>query len=226
HEILGAGADEEDGAAAAGFAAGISGRLLPADSLQITGITGSGIVLWAGPRSDLYGPGLAAHGLDPARIVRVIAPRDDDILWTLEEGLRSPGIAAVIGEIGRLPMVAGRRLQLAAERSGVTALLLRRWRSAAEAETERGRPSAALTRWRVGALPSLPGLDDEPGLGRPRWRIELLRCRGAEPAAWDVPTVLEVADAPDPVCLPAGLADRSAAPRRPAAWGKRRRAVG
>ncbi|MBV8779343.1 MAG: damage-inducible mutagenesis protein, partial [Alphaproteobacteria bacterium] len=115
HEILGAGLDQEDGAAAAGFAAGIAGRLFAADSLQITAKTASAVVLWAGQRGDLYGPGLAAQGLDPARIVRVLAPRDDDILWTLEEGLRSPGIAAVVGEVGRLPMVAGRRLQLAAE---------------------------------------------------------------------------------------------------------------
>src|SRR5271170_7408222 len=102
HELHGAGADEEDGAAAAGFAAGIAGRL------------DAGIVLWCLKHGDLYGPGLAEHGLDPARIVTVRAARDDDILWALEEGLRAPGVAAVIGEIGRLPMVAGRRLQLAA----------------------------------------------------------------------------------------------------------------
>ena len=70
-------------------------------------------------------------------------------MWAVEEGLRAPGLAAIVGEIGRLPMVAGRRLQLAAERSGVTALLLRRWRNGEEAMAERERPSAALTRWRI-----------------------------------------------------------------------------
>src|SRR5580704_3343108 len=171
HEVLGSGADEEDGAAASGFAAGIAGRI------------GPGLVLWALKRGDLYGPGLAEHGLDPARIVRVTAPRDDDILWALEEGLRAPGsfggIAAVVGEIGRLPMVAGRRLQLAAERSGITALVLRRWHSGAEAYAERNRPSAAVTRWRVASIPSLPDpeLNYEPGIGTPRWRVELVRCR-------------------------------------------------
>jgi protein ImuA len=210
HEFHGVGADEEDGAAAAGFAAAIAGRL------------GHGLVLWASKRGDLYGPGLAEHGLDPARIVRVTAPRDDDILWALEEGLRTAGIAAVIGEIGRLPMVAGRRLQLAAERSGVTALLLRRWRNGAEAAAERTRPSAAMTRWRIAAIPSLPG--DEPGIGAPRWRVELLRCRGAETAnlTWDV----EVADASGLVSVPAKLGDRPAAPRRLAAVPEIRRAAG
>src|SRR6202041_1872773 len=95
HEILGAGVDEEDGAAAAGFAAGIAGRV------------GDGIVLWCLKQRDLHGPGLAAHGLDPARIVMVRTARDDDILWVLEEGLRAPSVAAVVGEVGRLPMIAG-----------------------------------------------------------------------------------------------------------------------
>ncbi|HEV2334556.1 MAG TPA: damage-inducible protein [Stellaceae bacterium] len=198
HEILGAGGDEEDGAAAAGFAAGILARL------------GAGPVLWCLRRPDLYGPGLLAHGLDPARLVLVTASRDEEILWAVEEGLRTglaSGLAAVVGELGRLPMVAGRRLQLAAERSGVTALLLRRWRNAAEAAAERDRPSAALTRWRVAALRQTD-IANEPGIGRPCWRVELRRCRGGAPGIWD----MEVADATGHVSLSAELADRSAAP--------------
>ena len=101
HEILGAGGDEEDGALPAAFAARILGRL-------------TGVVLWCLPRPDLYGPGLAAHGLDPERVVLVRASRDAEILWAMEEGLRTPGIIAVVGEIGVLPAVASRRLQLAA----------------------------------------------------------------------------------------------------------------
>jgi protein ImuA len=231
HEILGQGGDEEDGAAAAGFAAGILARLGPDP------------ILWCLKRPDLYGPGLAAHGLDPARLVIVAAPRDEEILWAIEEGLRLPGLAAVVGEVGRLPMVAGRRLQLAAERSGVTALVLRRWRNGEEAAAERERPTAALTRWRVMALPArdiplqrnpLPPLGGEGRvrgtgeahpflsssppetggrggnnwIGNPRWRVELLRCRGGVPALWDV----EVADATGHVSVSAGLADRPAAP--------------
>jgi protein ImuA len=211
HEIFGAGPDEEDAAAAAGFAAAIVGRI------------SGGLVLWCLKHRDLYGPGLAEHGLDPARIALVRAARDDDLLWALEEGLRTPGVIAVIGEIGRLPMVAGRRLQLAAERAGTPALVLRRWRTGAEAETERARPSAAVTRWRIAPLPSLREANEPPGLiGRPRWRVELLRCRGGEPAEW----IMEVADASGLVRLPTGLADRPAAPQRPAADREFWRAVG
>ena len=196
HEILGAGGDEEDGALAAAFAAGILGRL-----------AGDGTVLWCLPRPDLYGHGLAAHGLDPAHIVLVRAPRDSEILWAMEEGLRTPGIAAVVGEVGTLAAVASRRLQLAAERSGITAFLLRRWRDSGQAARERNLPNAAVTRWRIAALPSQP-LRGEPGVGRPRWRVELLRCRGGEPACWEV----EEADATGHVSLAAALADRPPVP--------------
>ncbi len=198
HEILGAGGDEEDGALAAAFAARIIGRLAASEG---------GVVLWCQPRPDLYGPGLAACGLDPGRLVLVRAARDAEILWAMEEGLRAVGIAAVVGEVGTLGPVASRRLQLAAERSGVTAFVLRRWRDGAKAARERGLPNAAATRWRIAALPSVSGRG-EPGFGCPRWRVELRRCRGAEPACWEV----EVADAAGSLSLAAVMGDRPDAP--------------
>jgi protein ImuA len=200
HEILGAGGEEEDGALAAAFAADILGRLAA---------IASGMVLWCLPRLDLYWPGLATHGLDPARVVLVRASCDAEILWVMEEGLRAPGILAVVGEVGALPAVASRRLQLAAERSGITAFLLRRWRNAGQAARERILPNAASTRWRITAMPSRPARE-EPGVGCPHWRLELLRCRGGEPACWEV----EVTDATGHVSLAAALADRSVAPFR------------
>jgi len=166
-----------------------------------------GFVLWCLPRPDLYGSGLAAHGLEPGRIVMVQTPRDADILWAMEEGLRAPGIAAVVGEVGTLPTVSSRRLQLAAERSGITAFLLRRWREGGQAARERALPNAAATRWRIASLPSQLS-QGEPGVGRPRWRVELLRCRGGEPACWE----MEVADATDPISLSTALANRPVAP--------------
>ena len=197
HEILGVGGDEEDGAVAAAFAAGVLGRLVMARD---------GLVLWCLPRPDLYGPGLAVRGLDPGRVVLVRASRDAEILWAMEEGLRAPGIAAVVGEVGALPAVASRRLQLAAERSGITAFLLRRWRDGGRAARERALPNAVVTRWRIAALPSQPPRG-EPGVRHPRWRVELLRCRGGEPACWEV----EGADATGHVSLATALADRSVA---------------
>ena len=132
------------------------------------------------------------------------------------KGCAPPGVAAVVGEIGRLPMVAGRRLQLAAERSGVTAFVLRRWRDGGEAAPERDRPSAAMTRWRVAALPSRQVARASPGIGQPRWRVELLRCRGGEPAVLGCGGGRCVGS-----CISsAGLADRPAAPVRGIPAGK------
>jgi protein ImuA len=80
-------------------------------------------------------------------------------------------------------MIASRRLQLAAEGSGVIGLALRRWRRQAQAAEFR-RPTAATTRWRVNVLPStpLPVL----GIGRARWRLKLIRCRRGESAEFEV----------------------------------------
>ena len=212
HEVLGAGGDGEDGALAAAFVAGILARLVTAVD---------GIVLWCLARPDLHGAGLAACGLDPARLMLVRTARDSELLWAMEEGLRTSGVAAVVGEVGAFPAVASRRLQLAAERSGVTAFVLRRWCNGGQAARERNLPNAAATRWQIAALPSRPvtrfreGGDSRAGsgIGHPCWRVELLRCRGGEPAGWDV-EVREgkMVDATDIVSLAEALADRPMAP--------------
>jgi protein ImuA len=174
HEILGAGQDEEDAAASAAFAATLLARL-----------AGEGPVLWCLGQNDLYGPGLAALGLSAAGLVVLRGRNDTERLWAMEEGLRAPGLAAVLGEIGALDATASRRLQLAAAASGVTALALRRWRTGATAARHRALPTAAATRWRVAGLPSR-AQNDEPGIGPPRWRLDLVRCRGGMPGSWEV----------------------------------------
>ena len=42
---------------------------------------------------------------------------------------------------------------------------------------------------RVSTVPSarpLTHAPDTPGLGRPRWHLDLIRCRGGEPHSWTV----------------------------------------
>ncbi|HLJ64715.1 MAG TPA: damage-inducible protein, partial [Stellaceae bacterium] len=101
---------------------------------------------------------------------------------------------------------------LAAEGSGVTAFLLRRWRHGALAARERDVPQAAMTRWRIAAIPS-ESREGEPGVGRARWRVELRRCRGGTPGTWEV----EAGDATGHVSLVAALADRKMAAATPGA---------
>jgi protein ImuA len=172
HEIAPAGAGLGDDAAATLFLAGIAARRsAPA-----------GIVLWALTRRDLFAPGLALAGLPPERLLHAECGDDEDVLAAMEEGLRHGGLAAVVGEVDRAPMAAARRLQLAAEEGGVTALMLRRWRRSGSDPL--ALPSAAATRWRIACLPSAPL--PAPGVGRPRWRLDLVRQRGGEPCDWIV----------------------------------------
>ena len=179
-------------AAAPLFIAGILARL-------------DGTVLWCLGRQDLFAPSLASVGLHPDRVIYAEPEDDASVLLCLEEGLRQAGLAAVVGEVARLPMTASRRLQLAAEASGVTAFIIRRWRRTADA-ADFTQPSAAVTSWRITAAPSAPL--PVAGIGRARWQIELVRNRGGANAAWD----MEACDAEGRLALSADLADRSMAP--------------
>jgi protein ImuA len=112
----------------------------------------------------------------------------------------------VVAEVARLSMTASRRLQLAAETSGAIGIAIRRWRRQTEA-ADFGQPTAAVTRWRVTALPSAPL--PVPGVGRARWQLELIRCRAGESADF----LVEACDAKGRLGLFADLADRSLAPQ-------------
>lgn len=200
HEVTGGGNGAVDGAIAALFAAGIAART-------------AGPVLWCLTRRDLFAPALMQAGLSPDRLICVEAGDDKQLLACFEEGLRHGGLGAVIAEVAKLSMVASRRLQLAAESSGVIALAIRRFRRVAEAAAF-GQPTAAVTRWRVSALPSAPL--PVPGVGRARWRVELTRCRAGEGAVFEV----EACDAKGRLSVPALLAGGPAA-----AQSAQRRAV-
>ena len=167
HEVI--AADEPAAAAATGFCTALLAALVSTSS-------GHAAVLWGARDAMLYGPALAAFGLDPTKLIIARVRRSRDVLWVMEEGLRSAQLGAVLGEIDDISLFASRRLQLAAETSGVTAFLLRK---GALAPLDRLPPCAAVTRWRVRPAPG-------NGLARPTWQLELLRCRGGLPRSWTV----------------------------------------
>lgn len=185
HEVAGGGNGAIDGAAAALFACGVAART-------------RGKVLWCITRADLFAPALAQAGLDPDRVIYLEAGDDKTVLACMEEGLRHGGLGAAIAEIARLSMSASRRLQLAAEGAATIGIALRRWRRSAEA-ADFGQPTAAMTRWRVSVLPSEPL--PAPGVGRPRWLVELIRARAGESADFE----LEACDATGRLAVPAEL---------------------
>ena len=192
HEVAGGGAGTVDCAAAALFTAGIAARL-------------PGRVLWCLTRPDLFFPAISQAGLHPDRVVFCEAEREDDVLAAMEEGLAFGGLAAVVGELVRLPMTASRRLHLAAGKSGTTCIALRRWRRQAEA-SDYGNPTAAATRWRISALPSEPL--PVPGVGRARWLAELMRVKAGECAEFEV----GACDAKGRICLLPVSRDREDTP--------------
>ena len=199
--------DSPAGAAAlTAFAAAIGGRL--------------GMVLWCARTRDvhgagIYGPGLARVGLSPARLLAVTARSDAVLLGVMEEGLRHSLLACVVGEVDKLDLTASRRLQLAAEKSGVTALVLRT--SSRRAETE---PIAAAGRWRITPLPSGEHIIAEAGAAR--WRLELLQSRNGATGAWTV----EAPDAQGHLHFSSPLDHGHAAPAHAPEQSGQRRATG
>jgi len=131
----------------------------------------------AGAFGAPYGPGLKAFGIDPAQILFVRCKTREDILWAMEEALRIGGIGAVVGaRVARMNLTASRRLQLAAENSGIPAILLRTHKDDAT--------SAAATRWRVS--PCGAARDRFGFSANPRWRVTLERVRGGRIGEWVV----------------------------------------
>jgi protein ImuA len=190
HEIAPNTAEYGDDAAASLFVA----------SLAALSGGGVGTVLWALSRRDLFAPGLAQAGLAPEQVLYAECRNDEEVLAVMEEGLRHGGLAAVVGEAGRAAMAATRRIQLSAEESGTTALMLKRWRRSGADPL--AIPSAAVTRWRLACAPSAPL--DVPGIGRARWRLTLARQRGGEPHQW----IMEAPDETARLALPADLEHR------------------
>ncbi|MEQ8333906.1 hypothetical protein [Nisaea sp.] len=172
HEITGEARGEVRDASVFGFTAALLVRLLDT--------TRGGDVLWCVRDANMvggmaHGRGLAALGLDMDRVLFVRA-RDEAVrLWAMEEGLRCTGLAGVVGELGparagEAARVAERRLQLAAEASGVTGFLVR-------SLPGHGAAGTAESRWSVRAAPS-------GGDPRPVWSLSLERLRGGQPGAW------------------------------------------
>ncbi|MEM8988563.1 MAG: hypothetical protein AAGC95_17760 [Pseudomonadota bacterium] len=149
HEVQGAGADI--------FA------LMTAARMQ-------GPVMWAGRSVDAQT--LAPTGLqdfiDPARVIVVSCVTRDEVLWTAEQALRSPGAACVIVDLDEGPdLKTSRRLQIAAEEGGGLGIILIK---------ARAQTSAAQTRW----------LCEPCSDGDALWVWRLIKDKGGRTGVWRV----------------------------------------
>jgi protein ImuA len=192
HEVEGASWDAETGVGPAAFAAAMLSRIE------------QGAILWAVRQDAPFAPRLAAFGLDPDRVIFCRCANDSETLAALEDGLRTKGIAAAVGEVAQVTLTQSRRLHLICEASKATGLLLRRHFHGAT-RARKPQASAATSRWRIGFAPTEPAA---PGLGTPRWRLDLLYCRGGMPASF----LVEWNDETHHLRLVAKLADHETLP--------------
>ncbi|MVN23008.1 ImuA family protein [Mucilaginibacter arboris] len=166
HEVL--NLEAEHTGATGGFIAGLLSVLMRS----------GGPCLWISTCRKLFPPALKAFGVEPERIIFIDIDREKDVLWAVEEALKYKGLAAVVAELRELSFTQSRRLQLAVEESRVTGFILRH-------DPLKISPTACVARWQVKPLPSETE-DDLPGVGYPRWQVELLKVRNGNPGTWTV----------------------------------------
>lgn len=158
----------EDAAACNGFLGGLLASLMQ----------DGGVCVWVSTRRRLFPASLQAFGVEPDRIVFIDVNREKDVLWILEEALKCDGVAAVVGELNEISFMQSRRLQLAMEQSRVTGFILR-------SDLKKLNTTACVARWKITPIPSETE-DEMPGVGYPRWRVELLKVRNGIPGVWKI----------------------------------------
>jgi protein ImuA len=120
-----------------------------------------GPVVWIRPAHapERLLPWGAGRLIAPGRLITVEARGEADLLWAMEESLRSSAAGFVIAAPEKpLSLTAGRRMQLAAEAGRTTGLMLIR---------EDGGSNAAETRWHCA-----PVWDEGQDSTRQRWSLK------------------------------------------------------
>lgn len=141
-------------------------------------------VIWIAPSwasERIYAPGIARL-VDPGRLLLVLCPRREDLLWAAEEALRTMAAArsgaVVVVELTAPPgLTPVRRLHLAAS-GGVGSTGTR---------TGSGAPLGLLLTPGSGGAAGVESrwhIAPDHGPNRSAWGLQRLRARGAGPAAW------------------------------------------
>lgn len=137
-----------------------------------------GPVLWVSKYRTVFPGALINFGIDPQNIVFVHLSEKKDILFTVSEALKCARISAVICEVHDIDFKQSRRLQLTAEKSRVTGFIFRQGSTFLNT-------IAAVSRWQINSLPSSVS-NGLPGVGFPRWEIDLQKIRNGTPGKWFV----------------------------------------
>ena len=162
-----------------------------ATSAFVSCITGKlmrrgGVCAWISAMRHIFPAALSSFGIRPDKVIFIDVKKPQDALWVMEEALKCKQFCAVVGDIRKLDLTASRRLQLAVEHSRVTGFLLRH-------QPEGASPLATVSRWHVTPLASETE-DGLPGVGFPRWRVELSKIRNGKPGSWEIEWSYEMMD--------------------------------
>jgi protein ImuA len=158
----------ENATATNGFISGLLGRLMQQ----------RGLCIWISNRRTVFPSALQAFGIMPHRVIFIDLRTEKDVLWAVEEALKSEAVAAVVGELRELDFTQSRKLQLAVEKSRVTGFIHRHQPKAENTVT-------CVTRWKIEPVPGT-NHDGLPGLGLPRWHVQLTKVRNGKPGHWDI----------------------------------------
>lgn len=122
-------------------------------------------LVWVDSTGLFYPPAAIGAGILPEQMC-VLRPRPADLVWATIESLRCRSVGAVVALMMQpLTRVEVRRLQLAAEKGGGVAVLIRPNVAGAAS-----RIYAAATRWLVTPAPGERTIQ--------RWRLELVHAHG------------------------------------------------
>ncbi|MGE0588532.1 MAG: ImuA family protein [Cyclobacteriaceae bacterium] len=166
HEFLAPGIEEM--APTSGFVSAVASHLMKSN----------GVAMWISQRQWMFPPSFKTFGVEPDRILFVKTSNEKESLWVTEEALKCGALTVVVSELCDLSFTASRRMQLAVEQSKVTGFVLRYI-------YRRLSTNACVSRWQISSLPS-ESIDGLPGIGFPKWKVELLRIRNGHPGAWEV----------------------------------------
>lgn len=166
HEFI--SSSTEDSASTYGFVMAIVAKIAQ----------NAGVTLWLSSSRLVFPPALVIFGISPENVIFLDLEKELDLLWATEEALKCEGLSAIVCETPNLSFTASRRFQLAVEQSGITGFILRQNAKSLSTTT-------SIARWKISSLNSQPKLN-VPGIGFPRWKVELLKIRNGKPGGWQV----------------------------------------
>lgn len=159
--------NQEEATASSAFIAGIlSSRLCK-----------GGTAAWISSSKKIFPPALKWFGIQPHQVLFLHVKKEKDVSWAVNEALKCSSLSAVIGEMPEMSLTASRRFQLAIEDAGVGCFILR--------NNPKNLLTTAVSRWHIKPMHSKTE-GGFPGIGYPRWQVNLLKVRNGKIGSWDI----------------------------------------